>query len=103
MTKAEMATGRPTTVAVDYRMIEGTHVFTSKDIYGLYVASSKLEVAFEAIAPSIEQLLKLNENVSCSVRPTVTLREFLNRVRGSDFETPHPAFLSSRQFVFDCH
>jgi hypothetical protein len=69
------------TILVDYRVVDGWHVFTSKQVRGLYVAHPDQKLAFEAIGPSIEKLLELNEHVSASVRPALSFDAFLKRVR----------------------
>jgi len=65
------------TILVDYRVVDGWHIFTSKQVRGLYVANPDQRLAYEAIGPSIEELLKLNEHVSASVRPALPFDEFL--------------------------
>ena len=52
-----MPSGPQATVAVEYRFIDGYHVFTSRDVYGLYVASKDPRKAFDGVAPAIQQLL----------------------------------------------
>jgi hypothetical protein len=86
------------TVCVQYRYIDGYHVFTSDDVYGLYVASQDAREAFSNIAPAIELLVKLNEKIDCVVEPAVSFREFLELVRRPS-ETEHPTTLRSQSFV----
>jgi len=90
------------TVTVNYRFIEGQHVFTSEDVYGLYIAFSDPSKAYGALVGSIEKLIELNEGVRCTVRPTMPLREFLDRLKPDAHAIPHPAYLSDQQFVVDC-
>ena len=40
------------------------HVFTSDDVYGLYVASRDAREAFSNVAPAIGLLVKLNEGIN---------------------------------------
>jgi hypothetical protein len=87
------------TVAVQYRFIDGYHVFTSHEVYGLYVASKDPNKAYHDVGPAIEQLLKLNEGVECSVEPAFCLREFIKVVRGQAPEAWQLQRLSSRRFV----
>ena len=69
------------TITIDYRVIDGWHVFTSADVPGLYVANEDQEVAFDAVGPTIEMLLQLNENVRVEVRPAVTFSRFLDQMK----------------------
>ena len=87
------------TVCVQYCFIEGYHVFTSDDVYGLYVASRDAREAFSNLAPAIELLVKLNEDINCVVEPAVSFREFLESVRKPSSETEHPKALRSQSFV----
>lgn len=67
-----------TTVRVDYKEQDGWHVFSSDQIYGLYVASKELETAFEDVGPTIEKLIKLNYNLDVKVHPVPPFEEFLD-------------------------
>lgn len=91
------------TVSVSYRFVDGRHVFTSDDVYGLYVSSDDPTKAYQWVADAITKLLELNEGIRCTVRPVVPLREFIDRMKGAANNIPHPAVLASRQFVVDCH
>jgi hypothetical protein len=85
------------TVTVDYRIIDGWHVFTSADVRGLYVANEDQEAAFNAVGPTIETLLQLNENVRVEVRPAITFSRFLEQMKGRSSQAmPSPG---SSQFV----
>ena len=68
---------RATAIQVTYRFIDGYHVYTSDDVYGLYVAHQDPQKAYEAIAPSLEKLIKLNEGIVCRVEPTLTYSELV--------------------------
>jgi hypothetical protein len=94
-----MQSGFPATVAVHYRFIDGYHVFTSHEVYGLYVASKDPQRAYQRVGPAIEQLLNVNEGVSCQVEPAVSLREFLRSLKGAPHEAWHLDRMSSRRFV----
>jgi hypothetical protein len=87
------------TVCVEYRYMEGYHVFTSDDVYGLYVASRDAQEAFSNVAPAIKLLVKLNEEIDCVVEPAASFREFLETVRKPPSETAHPRALRSQSFV----
>ena len=92
-----MASRSLATVAVEYRYIDGYHVFTSNDVYGLYVASKDPRKAYDAVAPAIQQLLSVNEGISCSVEKSLSLKQFLQTLRKPGSETPEQ--LGPRQFV----
>jgi hypothetical protein len=85
------------TITVDYRIIDGWHVFTSADVRGLYVANENQEAAFNAVGATIETLLQLNENVRVEVRPAITFSRFLEQMKGRSSQAmPSPG---SSQFV----
>lgn len=54
-----------TSICVNYKYAEEWHVFSSEDLPGLYIASKSAEAAYKDVAPAIEKLLELNENVKC--------------------------------------
>lgn len=88
-----------TTIRVQYQFIDGYHVFTSEDVYGLYVASRNPEKAFGNIQASIEQLIKLNHGINIEVAPAQTIPEFLKVGTGGP-KIPHPAIINeSRDFL----
>jgi hypothetical protein len=64
-------------IRVSYRFIDGYHVYTSEDVYGLYVANRDPCVAFQAVAPSLEKLIQLNEEISCRVERALTFSELV--------------------------
>jgi type I restriction enzyme R subunit len=63
---------RAASIRVHYRFVGGYHVYTSDDVYGLYVANQDPYVAYDAVAQSLEKLIKLNEDLDCRVEPTLT-------------------------------
>lgn len=69
------------TIRVNYRFIDGYHVYTSDDVYGLYIAKRDAQAAYEAVAPSLERLIKLNEGIVCRVEPTLTFSELVRSAR----------------------
>ena len=92
-----MANVPQATVAVEYRFIEDYHVFTSRDVYGLYVASTDPHKACDAIAPAIQHLLNANERSSC-VETALSLRaRLLETLRKPGSTSPEQ--LGPRQFV----
>ena len=55
-----------TAIRVTYRFIDGLHVYTSDDVYGLYVANRDPRRAYDAVAPSLQRLISLNEGMDCA-------------------------------------
>ena len=66
-------------IIVKYRFIDGYHIFTSEDVYGLYVASKDPEKAFNNVQGSIEKLIKLNDDIDIKVEPPDFLRNLLDK------------------------
>ena len=64
-------------IDVQYRHVEGYHVFTSEDVYGLYVASKDARKAFDGVAPALAALLGRNYEIDAVVEPAVPFAEFL--------------------------
>jgi hypothetical protein len=58
-------------IRVNCRFVDGYHVYTSDDVYGLYVASRDSTQAYAAVAPSLEKLIQLNEGIACQVEPVL--------------------------------
>ena len=84
-------------IRVAYRFIDGYHVYTSDDVYGLYVANQDAGKAYDAIAPSLERLIKLNEGIACHVEPALTYSELVRAARHPD--QPMTPEITSRSFV----
>lgn len=84
-------------IRVNYRFIDGYHVYTSDDVYGLYVANRDAVCAYAAIAPSLEKLIQLNEGISCHVEPALTFSELVRSARNPDQPILHE--ITSRSFV----
>src|ERR1700687_5244739 len=59
-------------IRVNYRFVDGYHIYTSEDVYGLYVANRDATKAYAAVGPSLEKLIQLNEGISCRVEPGLT-------------------------------
>jgi len=68
-------------ITVSYRYIQGYHVYTSTDVYGLYVSHQDPQAAYEAVGPSLEKLIKLNDGIDCRVRPMMTYSEMIRAAR----------------------
>lgn len=93
-----MSTPEEVIIVVHYRTIEDLHVFTSPDVYGLYVADKDPQAAFERVAPSLVHLLKLNEGIDGTVEPLTTYGEFMEMKRQAEADVdepalPHPAVI----------
>lgn len=67
----------PTTVKVQYRNLEGYHVFTSEQVFGLYVASKSADRALDQLQPALETLLFRNYGVKCGLEPAAEFGEFI--------------------------
>lgn len=68
---------KTTAIRVTYRFIDGVHVYTSDDVYGLYVADRDPQRAYEKVAPSLARLIKLNEGLTCKIEPALTYSELV--------------------------
>jgi hypothetical protein len=86
-----------TAIRVTYRFIDGLHVYTSEDVYGLYVANQDPQRAYDAVAPSLQKLICLNEGMNCRVEPALTYSELLRSVHHPD--QPLVPEITSRSFV----
>lgn len=64
-------------ISVDYKHVDGWHVFSSGDLPGLYVASKDAKEAYEDIPVAVEQLLKLNAGIECKAVPELSFDEFM--------------------------
>jgi hypothetical protein len=88
---------RPTAIQVKYRFIDGCHVYTSDDVYGLYVVNRDPRQAYEAVARSLEKLIQLNEGIVCRVEPALTYSELLRVVQHPG--EPLTPEITSRSFL----
>lgn len=86
-----------TVIRVTYRFIDGLHVYTSDDVYGLYVAHRDARRAYDAVAPSLQKLIRLNEGMDCRVEPALTYSELLRAKHHPD--QPLIPEITSRSFV----
>ena len=92
-------------LCVEYKHVDGWHVFSSKEVEGLYVASADPEHAYNDVARSIQMLLELNEGLKCEVVQELTFSKFLRDVKQADkVEThpPRPLPLSNQRFAVTC-
>jgi hypothetical protein len=84
-------------IRVNYRFVDGHHIYTSEDVYGLYVANSDPAKAYAAVGPSLENLIQLSEGISCRVEPVLTFSELVRSARNPD--QPLIREITSRSFV----
>jgi hypothetical protein len=84
-------------ITVNYRFIDGHHVYTSGDVYGLYVSNTDPHAAYDAVGPSLEKLIQLNEGVACRVRPMMTFSEMIRSLRHPGESIQHEG--SPRSFL----
>ena len=84
-------------IRVNYRFVDGYHIYTSEDVYGLYVANRDATKAYAAVGPSLEKLIQLNEGISCRVEPVLTFSELVRSARNPD--QPFIQEITSRSFV----
>lgn len=68
---------KATVVEVSYQCVDGYHLFTSRDIKGLFIGSSDCEKAFTDVSNGIRILMKANHGVDCRAQPMMTFEEFL--------------------------
>jgi hypothetical protein len=88
---------RPTAIQVKYRFIDGHHVWTSDDVFGLYVANRDPRKAYEAVARSLEKLIQLNEGIACRVEPALTYSELIRAAQHPG--EPLTPEITSRSFL----
>lgn len=77
-----MAAERVATVYVQYRHQDGWHVFTSKDIAGLYIASRDARTAYEDVPLALKRLIELDLNCTCEVTRPEPYDAFAQAVLG---------------------
>lgn len=102
--------GEITSFKVDYKNVQGWHVFTSEELPGLYVASKDPEKAYDDVAGAIAMLVELDTGITCKVAPEVPFSEFVqtHRRRAVRGRTTAPArsrvqALASRRYaVTEC-
>jgi hypothetical protein len=91
----------PEIVNVMYRNIDGVHVFTSKDVRGLYVAGRDLRQTYEEVPEALHELMKYHR-IDASYRPTMSTEEFLRFVGHIDSgDIPHPAVIAAQNVAYN--
>lgn len=68
-------------IRIRYKFVDGWHIFSSRDVRGLYVASKDAERAFRDVGPSIETLLRLSSGQRFKAEPLLPFDEFMRRAR----------------------
>ena len=103
--------GEITSFAVDYKNVQGWHVFTSEDLPGLYVASQEPEKAYDDVAVAIAALVELDTGITCKVTPVVPYGQFVQarhrragrgRAAASAGSTQVHALSSRRYALVEC-
>lgn len=89
------------TISVGYRFIDGYHVFTSKDIRGLYVASRDPRKAYESVGEVLQALVaRQTKATTVEIVPTLTFEEWVNlRQKGKPEEAAKLPILGARDFM----
>lgn len=72
-----------TSIDVSYRAEGGWHIFQADQMPGLYVASRDPLVAYSAVGPSIEKLVKLDTGYDVRVAPEVPFSDFIGAARAA--------------------
>ena len=92
-----------TSICVNYKNVDGWHVFMSDDMPGLYVAHQDAKTAYDDLCPAIQTLLELDEGVTCRVQPELSFKEFVEQAKAGDaerVETQRPMLqLSDKRFA----
>jgi hypothetical protein len=86
------------TIHVQYKFVDGYHVFTSEDVRGLYVASKDPQKAFEDVGPVLQELIAMKLKGSCEIEPTMTFDEFVAYIDARN-SAPSAPVLASREFI----
>jgi hypothetical protein len=91
-----------TSIRVDYKHVDGWHVFSSDKIAGLYVASPDPKRAYEDVAVALEKLLRLNLGIECKVAAEVPFNEFVKGKAKEEEPQPVTHLASHRYAVYAC-
>ena len=79
-------------IKVNYKYINGNHVFTSEEIKGLFVVHKDFRTAYEDVAPVLEHLLTHETGHEYKVYPLIPIDEFMD-----DGEVPTPSASISKK------
>lgn len=91
-----------TSIRVDYKNVEGWHVFTSEELPGLYVASQDPELAYNDVGTALEKLIELDTGATCRVSPEVPFSEFLRFQQRHEERMPRPTKLATHRYAVAC-
>lgn len=67
-------------ISVEYRNIDGAHVFTSAEAEGLYVMKGNPRLAFECVSEGVSRHFRNNEGKDVKVEADMSVEEFLERI-----------------------
>lgn len=90
-------------ICVNYKNVDGWHVFQSDEIHGLYVASKDARKSYDDVKVAIEKLIFLNENLNCTVQPELTFEEFISSMKGDEqeiYNSNYPIMSNKRYAVY---
>lgn len=90
--------GQVTSILVEYKNVEGWHVFSSPDMVGLYVASKEAEVAYNDVSVAIQKLMRLNSGVEVQVTPALSFCDFMRSIRAEEAAVEAPIEMASRRY-----
>jgi len=76
-----MANGVTTEICVRKTVRDGWHVYTCKELPGLYVAHKDDRIAYNDLPEAIRKLVKLDDGVDCTVSHKLTYAEFVQQAR----------------------
>lgn len=89
-----------TTISVSYRFREGYHIFTSKDVRGLHVASKDARKAYESVSEVLRELVQREAGVEVEIVQVLSFDEWMGDIRNEDnVDTPNSPTLSDRRFL----
>jgi hypothetical protein len=66
-----------TSIGVCYKHADGWHVFTCKELPGLYIASKDVERAYNDVPVAVEKLLQLDFGMKCKAVAELSFADFL--------------------------
>lgn len=70
-----------TSIEVTHKVIDGWHIFESEQMPGFYIANMDPKRAYEAVAPAIEKLIKLDTGFDCRAIPESPFEQFISNAR----------------------
>lgn len=70
-----------TSIEVTHKVVDGWHIFESEQMPGFYVANRDPKRAYEAVAPTIEKLVKLDTGFDCKALADEPFDQFISEAR----------------------